>query len=119
MSIVALVLFLLLIIFLIYKRSLKLTIIFLILFFGIIGSFLCMLDIEDYYGRNNHVFFNGKQNDTVIILDRTTEEHIAQGQILKKSWNRVFIKSKNDTLDLNEWIEQKAGYMADVKCELK
>jgi len=119
MSLIALIFILIFITFLFYKRLSKLAIVFVFVVTGIIGSFLYMLDIEDYYGRNNHVFFEGKERDTVVILDRTTEELIAKGLIQRKSWDRVFIMSDNDTLELNDWLEQKAGYMADVRCELK
>ncbi|MEP2278475.1 hypothetical protein [Maribacter sp.] len=105
--------------FLLYKRSLKPVIILIIIIVMVVGGFLHLLEIEDYYGRNNHVFFDGNKNDTILILDRGNDQIIAKGLIQRKSWNRVFIKSDNDTLDLNDWINLKAEYLADVKCELK
>jgi hypothetical protein len=119
MSFLNLVVLFLCIGFFVYKRSYKIVIIYIVLFFGFIGYFLCRLDIEDYYGRNNHVFFEGKYHDTILILDRETNKIIAKGQIEIKSWNRVFIGSEKDTLDLNDWIERKAGYMANIICEIE
>lgn len=87
--------------------------------FGFGGYFLFCLNIEDYYGRNNHVYFDGKKNDTVLLKDSDTKQILAKGIIQRKSWNRVFILSNKDTLDLNDWIIEKAGFMAPVECELK
>lgn len=77
------------------------------------------LGIEDYYGINNHIYFDGKENDTIVMTEKSTGQYITKGQIQRKTWNRVFIKTDNDSLDLKDWIEKKAGYMVEVNCELK
>ena len=119
MTLIALLFILLFIGFLLYKRFYKLLVVFLIALMGLIGYFINVVGIEDYYGRNNHVFFQGKKNDIVILINKNTNQIIAKGQIEKKSWNRVFIKSENETLELNKWLEKKAEYMANIECELK
>ncbi|WP_144428994.1 hypothetical protein [Chryseobacterium sp. StRB126] len=87
--------------------------------FGIGVYFLHGIGIEDYYGRNNHIYFEGKEGDTVVMVNNQTQQPIATGQIQRKTWNRVFIVSEKDTLDLMDWIEKEAGYMAEVDCKLK
>ena len=62
MSLVLLIFIVLIIAFVLYKRSLKLVIISVILIMMIVGVFLHLLEIEDYYGRNNHVYFDGNEN---------------------------------------------------------
>lgn len=104
---------------LLYKRKFKAIIILSILFLGLFIYLLHGISVEDFYGRNNNIYFDGSKGDTVIMTDPNTNQFISKGQISHKSWNRVYIKSKNDTLDLNDWITQKAGYMVEVKCELK
>lgn len=102
-----------------YKPSLKTIIILSIITIAVIIWFLKGLGIEDYYGRNHHIYFDGKENYIVIMEDKNTNKFIVEGQIQRKTWNRIFIKTEKDTLDLNDWIEQKAGYMVEVNCELK
>ena len=77
------------------------------------------LGIEDYYANNNHIYFDGKENDIIVMTDKINSQFIAKGQIQRKTWNRIFVKTDNDTLDLKDWIEKKAGYMVEVNCELK
>lgn len=103
---------------LLYKRKFKAIIILSILFLGLFIYLLHGISVEDFYGRNNNIYFDGSKGDTVIMTDPNTNQFISKGQISHKSWNRVYIKSENDTLDLNDWITQKAGYMSNVKCKL-
>lgn len=103
---------------LIYKPSKKavlISVVILVLFFG---WFLINLNIEDWYGKHNHVYADGKKGDKVILLDAQTSKEIATAEIENKTWERVFVKTESDTLELNDWIEKKGGYMADVKCEI-
>lgn len=93
--------------------SVLLTAVFGLIFFG-----LWALDIEDRYGANNNIYFDGKENDTVVMTYRSTKQTIAKGQIQRKTWDKVFIKSETDTLDLNDWIKQEAGDAIGIKCEL-
>ncbi len=81
--------------------------------------FFKVLGIEDYYGNNNHIYFEGKENDSIVMKDITTNQFISKGKIQRKTWSRIFVKTEKDTLDLKDWIEKKAGYMIEVNCELK
>ena len=114
------ILFVLSVILLLRKKPsfIKILILSIILVSGIIWFFKG-LGIEDFYSNNNHIYFDGSENDTVIMTDKSTSKFIAKAQIQRKTWNRIYLKTENDTIELNDWIEQKAGYMADINCALK
>ncbi len=50
-------------------------------------------------------------SDSMSVLD--------EGQIERKTWNRVYIKSNNKSVELNEWIKPIAKEYSDsIKCKI-
>lgn len=66
----------------------------------IVGG-LYTMDIEDYYGANQEIFYNSRQGD--LVVNHTTRE---LGEI-RKTWTRFFIVNNDDTVDIYEWWDDK------------
>lgn len=90
-----------------------------IAFYSFVVLGLWGMEIEDKYQGHENVYFDSSKGDTVILTDIQTNQFIAKGQIQRKTWNKVFIKSEADTLEFFDWIRQKKVEITDVKCELK
>ena len=44
---------------------------------------------------------------------------LSEGQIDRKTWNRVYIKTDNNSVELNEWIKPIAKKYSDsIRCRL-
>jgi len=85
--------------------------------FTILG--LWSMEIEDKYQGHENVYFDSSKGDTIILTNSKTNQFISKGQIQRKTWNKVYIKSETDTLELFDWIEQNGGKITEVKCDLK
>src|SRR5688572_1136198 len=59
------------------------------------------MDIEDMYGDNQDIFYNARHGDLVINHD--TKD---LGQI-SKTWTRFFVIYQRDTLNINDWWDDK------------
>jgi hypothetical protein len=107
--------------FIVYKCSLKKTLIYLALFSCIAaGHFYIKYSIEDYYGENKDIYLKGKIKDTIMAYGSDNMSVLAEGQIERKTWNRVYIKTGNNAVELNDWIKPIAKEYSDsIKCRLK
>ena len=66
------------------------------IFFGLMA-----MQIEDTYGDNQDIFYNSREGDLVVNHD--TQE---LGQI-SKTWTTFKIMHNAETLDINEWWDDK------------
>ena len=84
------------------KRT-KITLALLILVMAIgalvVGG-LYTVEIEDYYGDNQNVFYKCRQGD--IAVNRDTQEI----RIIEKSWRRIYSIQDSDTIDLWLWLHE-------------
>ncbi|WP_211196184.1 hypothetical protein [Flavobacterium sp. H122] len=105
----------------VYKNPLKKTIIYLTILSCIAGGyFYNKHSIEEYYGKNKDIYFQGKSNDTIIVLASDNMSVITEGKIERKTWNRVYIKTDKNTVELNDWIKPIAREYSDsIKCEFR
>jgi hypothetical protein len=75
--------------------------------------------IEDNYLGHEHVYFDSSKGDTVILSDGITDRFIAKEQVQCKTWDKVFIKTGNDTIEILDWIKRNAINITYVESELK
>ncbi|WP_018477268.1 hypothetical protein [Pontibacter roseus] len=59
------------------------------------------MEIEDRYGDNQDIFYRSRQGD--IVVNHQTKE---LGEI-KKTWTRFYVVNKLDTIDTNDWWDDK------------
>ncbi|SIT94823.1 hypothetical protein [Pontibacter indicus] len=59
------------------------------------------MEIEDRYGDNQDIFYRSRQGD--IVVNHQTKEF---GEI-KKTWTRFYVVNKLDTIDTNDWWDDK------------
>jgi hypothetical protein len=104
----------------IYKCPFKKIIIYLIILSCISGAYFYNKNsIKAYYGINRDIYFNGKINDTIMAFGSDSMSVLDEGQIERKTWNRVYIKSNNKSVELNEWIKPIAKEYSDsIKCKI-
>lgn len=104
----------------VYKYSLKKTLLYLTIVSSIAsGHFFIKYNIKEYYGENKDIYFKGNVTDTIIAIGSDKMSVLAEGQIERKTWNRVYIKTNNQTLELKEWIKPIATKYSDsIKCVL-
>jgi hypothetical protein len=104
----------------VYKCSLKKTLIYLTILSCIAGGhFFIKYNIEEYYGENKDIYLKGNVNDTIRAYGSDNMSVLAEGQIERKTWNRVYIKTDNNIVELNDWIKPIANKYSDsIKCEL-
>ena len=104
----------------IYKYSLKIILIYLTVLSCITGIYFYNKNsIRGYYGINREIYFDGKINDTIMAFGSDSMSVLAEGQIERKTWNRVYIKTNNKSIELNEWIKPIAKEYSDsIKCKI-
>jgi len=68
---------------------------------GLIAFGMYTMDIEDMYGDNQDIFYNSRQGD--FVINHETKE---LGQI-SKTWTRFYIIDNSDTLNINDWWDDK------------
>jgi hypothetical protein len=68
---------------------------------GLVMFGMYSIEIEDTYGDNQDIFYNSKQGD--IVVNNYSKE---LGQIAK-TWTKLYVINKNDTLNINEWWDDK------------
>lgn len=68
---------------------------------GLITFGMYSMDIEDRYGDNQDIFYNSRQGDVVVNHDTKELGKIA------KTWTRFYVINRNDTLDTNDWWDDK------------
>lgn len=68
---------------------------------GLVIFGLYSIEIEDTYGDNQDIFYNSRQGD--IVVNNESKE---LGQIAK-TWTKFYVINKNDTLDINDWWDDK------------
>ena len=104
----------------VYKNSFKKILIYLTILSCVAGGyFFNNYNIEDYYGVNKEIYFKGKINDTIMAFGSDRMSVLAEGQIERKTWNRVYIKANNKSIELNEWIKPIAKEYSDsIKCKI-
>ncbi|NDK57150.1 hypothetical protein [Pontibacter fetidus] len=59
------------------------------------------MEIEDRYGDNQDIFYRSRQGD--IVVNHQTKQF---GEI-KKTWTRFYVVNKLDTIDTNDWWDDK------------
>ncbi len=103
----------------VYKYSFKKTLIYLLLFSSVISAyFYNKYNINNHYKKNKDIYYDGKINDTIIAIGSDSMSVLSLGQIDRKSWNRVYIKTKDDAVELNEWIKPIARkYNESIRCK--
>jgi hypothetical protein len=104
----------------VYKISMKIILIYLSTLSCIAGGyFYNIYSIEAYYGVNKEIYFDGEINDTIMAYGRDKMSVLAEGQIDRKTLNRVYIKTVNKSVELNDWIKPIAKKYSDsIKCEI-
>lgn len=104
---------------LVYKCSIKKKLAFLTVLSCLTGLyFYNKNEIKNHYTINKHIYYDGKINDSIIAIGSDSMSVLSQGQIARISWNRVYIKSNDDSVELNEWIKPIAKKYSDsIKCE--
>ncbi len=60
------------------------------------------MEIEDRYGDNQDIFYRSQEGD--IVVNHETKE---VGEI-KKTWTRFYVVNKLDTIDTNDWWDDKS-----------
>ena len=104
----------------VYKVSFKKIFVYITILVCItIVYFYNMNNIKTYYGINKDIYFKGEINDTIIAYCSDSVSVLAIGQIERKSFNRVYIKSDKKSVELNEWIKPIAKEYSDsIKCRI-
>ena len=104
----------------VYKCSFKIIFIYLMILSSIGGGYFYNRHvIKEHYGKNKEMYFEGKINDTILVLASDNMSVLAEGYIERKTYNRIFIKSENKTIELNDWLEPiKKEYSDSIKCQL-
>ena len=76
-------------------------------------------NIKNHYRVNKDIYYDGKVNDTIIAIGSDCLSVLSEGQIDRKTWNRVYIKTENNSVELNEWIKPIAKKYSDsISCRL-
>ena len=103
----------------VYKCSFKIVFIYLMILSSIGGAyFYNRRVIKERYGKNKEMYFEGKINDTIQVIAGDNSSVLSQGYIERKTYNRIFIKVENKTIELNDWLEPiKKQYSDSIKCE--
>ncbi|RZJ74674.1 MAG: hypothetical protein EOO47_20805 [Flavobacterium sp.] len=69
---------------------------------------LWSLDVEDFYGDKQDIFWEGSSGDIIKLIDDKTKKVLAMGT-LKKTWHRINVESNGDETTLRQWIGNEAG----------
>lgn len=80
---------------------------------------LWALDIEDFYGNKNEIYWEGSSGDSIKLIDDNTKQVLATG-ILEKTWHRINIKTNQKEIDILAWLENETGdEYSDTRIEFK
>ena len=83
------------------------------------GYFYNKYNIEHYYGVNKEIYFDGNINDTIMAFGKDGMSVLAEAQIERKTWNRVYIKNCNKIVELKDWIKPiSKEYSDSIKCKI-